>query len=60
MVAEGGHVWEIDVFLDRTLFLAEIELTSAEEVVAVPAWLAPYVVREVTTESGLVNARLAK
>ncbi len=60
MVEEGGHVWEIDVFLDRTLFLAEIELASAEEVVDVPAWLAPYVVREVTTESGLVNARLAK
>jgi CHAD domain-containing protein/CYTH domain-containing protein len=60
MVVEGAHTWEIDVFLDRTLFLAEIELASAEEVVEVPAWLAPYVVREVTTESGLVNARLAK
>jgi len=60
MVEAGAHVWEIDVFLDRTLFLAEIELASAEEVVDVPAWLAPYVVREVTTESGLVNARLAK
>ncbi len=60
MVPDGAHTWEIDVFLDRTLFLAEIELSSAEEVVEVPAWLAPYVVREVTTESGLVNARLAK
>lgn len=57
---EGERTWEIDVFLDRTLVLAELELGSAEEQVTLPAWLAPYVVREVTDEPEYVNARLAK
>ena len=60
MVPAGEGVWEIDVFLDRTLVLAELELASEEEAVSIPAWLAPYVVREVTEESEFVNARLAK
>ena len=60
VVPVGARVWEIDVFLDRSLMLAEIELKSADEEVSIPEWLAPYVVREVTDESEYVNARLAK
>jgi len=60
LVAAGERTWEIDVFVDRPLVLAEIELASAEEAVVIPDWLAPFVVREVTDESEYVNARLAK
>ncbi|MGE0787800.1 MAG: CHAD domain-containing protein [Sandaracinaceae bacterium] len=59
-VPEGDRVWEIDSFDDRDLTLAEIELASADEDVALPEWLAPHVVREVTDEPEYVNARLAK
>ncbi len=52
--------FEIDEFLDRKLVLAEVELKSAKEKVALPAWLEPHVVREVTTESRYVNANLAR
>lgn len=59
-VAEGERVWEIDAFDDRDLTLAEIELASEDEEVAIPEWLAPHVVREVTDEPEYVNANLAK
>jgi len=49
-VPDGELVWEIDEFLDRPLWLAEIELPSADTEVRVPEWLAEYVVREVTGE----------
>src|SRR5579885_1653261 len=55
-VPEGEVVWEIDEFLDRpALWLAEVELTHAEQVVPVPAWLAPVLVREVTFEKEYTN-----
>ena len=60
VVAEGAHHWEIDEFLDRDLVLAEVELESADETVAVPDWLAPFVVREVTDEPEYVNRNLAR
>jgi len=56
---EGYH-WELDEFLDRTLLLAEVELTSAAQSPSPFSWLAPLVVREVTDESTYVNLRLAK
>jgi CHAD domain-containing protein/CYTH domain-containing protein len=59
-IAEGEHHWEIDVFLDRQLVLAEIELESMEEPVSPPAWLAPYIVREVTGEAAYFNSELAR
>jgi CHAD domain-containing protein/CYTH domain-containing protein len=59
-VKDGIFVWEIDEFLDRDLFLAEVELPTAETPVEVPAWLAPFVVREVTGESQYVNQNLAR
>lgn len=58
-IREGAYTWEIDVFTDRNLVLAEVELSSAEESPALPAWLAKFVVREVTGEAEYVNSNLA-
>ncbi|HEY8256587.1 MAG TPA: CHAD domain-containing protein [Gemmatimonadales bacterium] len=59
-VRENGATWEIDQFTDRDLVLAEIELPSPGTEVTVPEWLAPLVVREVTSEAEYTNARLAR
>lgn len=59
-IPEGNRVWEVDRFLDRELFLAEIELESEAEAITFPSWLAPYVVRDVTDEPAYVNAKLAR
>jgi CHAD domain-containing protein/CYTH domain-containing protein len=59
-VPEGDRVWELDEFLDRDLFLAEIELASPDEAVAIPTWLQPHVVREVTGDDQYVNQNLAR
>jgi adenylate cyclase len=59
-VAEGSLVWEIDVFSDRDLVLAEIELPADDTAVNLPPWLAPHVVREVTDEAAYVNLNLAR
>lgn len=58
-VREGRFVWEIDVFSDRELVLAEVELTQSADLPALPAWLAPFVVREVTDESAYTNSDMA-
>lgn len=60
VVPWGAHTWEIDVFLDRELVLAEVELDSVDDAVTLPAWLAPYVIRDVTGEPAYVNAVLAR
>ncbi len=59
-IADADLTWEIDVFVDRELVLAEVELPTAERVPEIPIWLAPYVVREVTDEPGYLNLSLAK
>lgn len=59
-VRDGAHTWEIDVFADRDLVLAEVELTRPDEEVPLPAWLAPFVVRDVTDEPAYLNYRLAR
>jgi len=51
--------WEIDLFLDRDLVLAEIELASEDEPVDIPDWLSPYLEREVTGDPAYVNLNLA-
>ena len=38
-IAEADLVWEIDVFTDRELVLAEVELPSAERMPEIPLWL---------------------
>jgi CHAD domain-containing protein/CYTH domain-containing protein len=59
-LADAGHVWEIDEFLDRRLVLAEIELTSARDQVVIPEWLARCVSREVTGEPAYLNHTLSR
>lgn len=59
-VADAGRTWEVDVFLDRRLALAEVELASTRDVVKLPDWLADCVVREVTEEPGYANVNLAR
>jgi adenylate cyclase len=59
-ITDGDFTWEIDDFTDRDLVLAEVELPSSDTEVAVPEWLAPFVVREVTDEPAYVNINLAK
>ena len=59
-VPEGELIWEIDQFLDRALVLAEVELPSMDVVVTVPAWLRPWVRREVTDEPGYSNVELSR
>ncbi|NNF45025.1 MAG: hypothetical protein HKO59_02700 [Phycisphaerales bacterium] len=51
--------WEIDVFEDRALVLAEVELPTAETVVLPPDWLADHIVRDVTEEVEYRNYVLA-
>jgi len=60
LVPEGALTWEIDEFLDRPLALAEIELPTEDTRVAIPAWLAEYVVRDVTGEPEYLNRTLAR
>lgn len=54
------YTWEIDVFTDRDLVLAEVEMKSANEQPPLPSWLAPWVVREVTGEREYYNSSLAR
>lgn len=60
LIADGGREWALDIFTDRELYLAEVELPSVDSQVEIPDWLAPYLVREITGESGFVNAVLAR
>ncbi len=59
-VDDGERVWEIDVFSDRDLVLAECELPHEDTPVEIPVWLTPYVVREVTGEAEFTNWKLAR
>ncbi len=60
VVPVGNRVWEIDEFLDRDLFLAEIELATENEKVKPPQWLADFIERDVTGEAKYTNLALAK
>lgn len=54
----GGHVWEIDFFMGRLagLVLAEVELSSAGEVVELPDWIR----HEVSNDRRYANSNLVK
>ncbi len=56
----GGLVWEVDGFTDRDLWLAEVELPSADHESPPPGWLEAYIVREVTDEPEYLNVNLAR
>ena len=60
VVREAAYAWEIDVFLDRDLVVAEVELSGLDDRPALPDWLAPYVERDVTGEPAYFNAVLAR
>lgn len=60
VVKHDSHRWEIDVFLDRELVVAEVELSHEFEVAMLPPWLAPYVVRDVTGDPAYFNAVMAR
>ena len=60
LVREGTVLWEVDVFLDRDLVLAEVELESTAQHVQIPEWLTPFVVREVTHDPAYLNAVMAR
>lgn len=59
-VVTDGVAWEVDDFADRTLVLAEVECEGEEAVPSPPAWLAPYIDRDVTAEPEFTNAALAR
>lgn len=58
-VREGGRVWEIDVFTDRDLVLAEVELPAREDEVELPEWLRPLALRDVSDDPAFRNENLA-
>jgi CYTH domain-containing protein len=58
-VREGEFTWEIDVFDEIDLVLAEVELPTAATVVPIPAWLEPRIVREVTEDPAYRNFEIA-
>lgn len=60
VVAHGADRWEIDEFTDRSLWLAELELTHADARIEFPAWLSAVLVREVTDEREYSNRSLAR
>ena len=57
LVAYDGRIWEVDEFFgdNAGLVLAEIELDSPDETIALPPWAG----REVTDEKRFYNANLA-
>jgi len=61
LVDDNGVMWEIDEFLDREgLWLAEIELECADDVVVPPDWLRAAIEREVTEDPSYTNHALAR
>ena len=58
-VREGQVTWEIDAFDELPLVMAEVELEHVEQVAALPAWLAPRVLRELTEDERYRNFALA-
>ena len=59
VVPAGDLHWEIDFFLDRDLVLAEVEIPSEDTPVPIPDWLAPFIIREVTSERRYENHQIA-
>lgn len=60
LVVDGDVTWEIDVFLDRDLVLAEVELRDEHQTITLPDWLAPFVAREVTHDTSYLNSVMAQ
>ena len=58
-VRDGDLTWEVDRFLDWPLWMAEVELPSAQAPAPIPEWLAPVLGTEVTTDPRWRNHALA-
>lgn len=58
-VKSGDFTWEVDVFDDLNLVLAEVELPTVASAPKPPPWLAPHIVRDVTHEKQYRNHQLA-
>jgi len=58
-VPAGDLTWEIDVFTSIELVLAEVELPAPDTIAPIPAWLGPFIDREVTDEPAFTNAAIA-
>ena len=61
---EAGLVWEVDVFRDVrvdecALVMVEVELEREDQAATLPSWIAPLVVKEVTTAAHYRNSALA-
>lgn len=58
LVPHAGHIWEIDEFAGANagLIVAEIELASSDQAIALPAWIG----REVSSDPRYFNSALAK
>ena len=56
----GTQVLDIDVFLDRTLVLAELEVELIGDPVDLPPWVLDVLVAEVTDDASFSNAKLAQ
>ena len=59
-VREGGLVWEIDRFDAFPFAMAEVELPAEDAPCPLPAWLAPFVEREVSEDPSYRNYALAR
>jgi len=59
-VSTGTRLLEIDVFLDRTLVLAEVEVEQVDDAVDLPTWILDVLVAEVTDDPAYSNAHLAQ
>ncbi len=60
LVPEGDLLWEVDAFTDRPLVLAEVELPNEAFEPAIPHWLRPFLLRDVTGEVEYLNSTLAR
>lgn len=58
-VREGGLVWELDAFHGLALVMCEVELPDEHAPCALPAWVAPFVAKEVTFDARYRNFALA-
>jgi len=59
-VRVGDRTWEVDRFTTLPIVLAECELPAADAPLAIPAWLAPWIDREVTDDPAFRNYELAR
>lgn len=60
VIPDAGRYWEVDEFLDRDLVLAELEIPNAATQIEIPDWLAPVLIREITSERQYTNRSLAR